>query len=79
MGQESAAPDARRNMLVAWLASIGGALGLRAETLRPASSDASFRRYFRTFAGGRSYVLIDAPPPLEDAAPSPGDTTAQEP
>ena len=70
MGQESAAPDARRNMLVAWLASIGGALGLRAETLRPASSDASFRRYFRLDAGADSTLIaMDAPPDREDSGP----------
>ena len=42
-------------------------LGLDAGTLRPASSDASFRRYFRidTPQGG-SAIVMDAPPPQED-------------
>lgn len=32
-------------------------------TLTAASSDASFRRYFRWEGGGRSFVVMDAPPP----------------
>lgn len=36
---------------------------------RPASSDASFRRYFRVQAGGHSYVVMDAPPGQEDCRP----------
>ena len=38
-------------------------------TLTPASSDASFRRYFRWEAGTRSLILMDAPPPQEDCRP----------
>lgn len=38
-------------------------------TLVPASSDASFRRYFRWEADGRSFVIMDAPPPQENCAP----------
>lgn len=37
--------------------------------LRPASSDASFRRYFRVRQGSSSYILMDAPPPQEDCRP----------
>jgi aminoglycoside/choline kinase family phosphotransferase len=37
--------------------------------LSPASSDASFRRYFRWEAEGRSLILMDAPPPQEDCRP----------
>ncbi|WP_337058644.1 aminoglycoside phosphotransferase family protein [Pseudomonas sp. USHLN015] len=37
--------------------------------LLPASSDASFRRYFRWQAQGRSLILMDAPPPQEDCRP----------
>lgn len=37
--------------------------------LRPASSDASFRRYFRVSQGGTSYILMDAPPSQEDCRP----------
>jgi len=35
-------------------------------TLEPASSDASFRRYFRITQGDRSFIVMDAPPELED-------------
>lgn len=35
----------------------------------PASSDASFRRYFRWEADGRSFILMDAPPPQENCRP----------
>ncbi len=34
-------------------------------TLTAASSDASFRRYFRWEGAGRSFVVMDAPPPQE--------------
>ena len=40
-----------------------------AASLTPASSDASFRRYFRWQAEGRSLILMDAPPPQEDCRP----------
>lgn len=35
-------------------------------TLTPASSDASFRRYFRIYQGDQSYIVMDAPPEQED-------------
>lgn len=37
--------------------------------LIPASSDASFRRYFRWECDGRTLILMDAPPPQEDCRP----------
>ena len=53
-----------------WLKRVAPAHGLRADTLRSASSDASFRRYFRIDrAGGGSVVVMDAPPPHEDVRP----------
>jgi aminoglycoside/choline kinase family phosphotransferase len=58
-------PD-RQNELTAWVA---GALRVSAPVLEAASADASFRRYFRTSAGGRSYIVMDAPPPQEDCRP----------
>ena len=39
------------------------------EELVPASSDASFRRYFRVSDGNNSYILMDAPPGQEDCRP----------
>jgi aminoglycoside/choline kinase family phosphotransferase len=35
----------------------------------PASADASFRRYFRLRAQGRSWIIMDAPPEREDCRP----------
>jgi aminoglycoside/choline kinase family phosphotransferase len=37
--------------------------------IRPASSDASFRRYFRVSSGPRSFIVMDAPPAKEDSRP----------
>ncbi|MVV51147.1 aminoglycoside phosphotransferase [Pseudomonas sp. PB120] len=38
-------------------------------TLIAASSDASFRRYFRWEGEGRSFIVMDAPPPQENCKP----------
>ncbi|MFA6921465.1 MAG: phosphotransferase [Gallionella sp.] len=38
-------------------------------TLAPASSDASFRRYFRITFGDRTLIAMDAPPEHEDCRP----------
>jgi aminoglycoside/choline kinase family phosphotransferase len=52
-----------------WLATLP-APALRCDTLRPASADASFRRYFRVDgADDTTYILMDAPPPQEDVRP----------
>lgn len=40
----------------------------RAE-LEPASADASFRSYWRSISGGRSWIVMDAPPDKEDIRP----------
>jgi N-acetylmuramate 1-kinase len=58
----------RLESLQQWLESV---LGHREFTLAPASSDASFRRYYRTrFRDGRpSLVAMDAPPDREDCRP----------
>lgn len=62
-------PDARQLALQQWLSTIS-APQIRVESIRPASSDASFRRYFRldTEDGG-SVIAMDAPPPQEDVRP----------
>jgi N-acetylmuramate 1-kinase len=44
-------------------------LGLADAAFEPASADASFRRYFRVRAEGRSWIVMDAPPPQEDCRP----------
>jgi aminoglycoside/choline kinase family phosphotransferase len=38
-------------------------------TIAPLAGDASFRRYFRVHLDGRTAVLMDAPPHLEDSRP----------
>lgn len=63
-------PDARLDELCAWLARLGREHPLRIETIRPASNDASFRRYFRIDREREgSVVAMDAPPPAEDCGP----------
>ena len=53
-----------------WLARVGPGHAVVTSTLRPASSDASFRRYFRADrSDGGSIVVMDAPPPREDVRP----------
>ncbi len=55
-----------------WLATLAPTHALAIETIRPASNDASFRRYFRVdaaHAGEPSRVAMDAPPPMEDCRP----------
>lgn len=65
-----ASADPRRDDLVAWLAGSPGGVSADAASLRPASSDASFRRYFRVdCADGVSRIVMDAPPGKEDTAP----------
>jgi aminoglycoside/choline kinase family phosphotransferase len=49
-----------------WLQST---LGVANVDLQPASSDASFRRYFRIHSNGASKILMDAPPEREDCRP----------
>lgn len=44
-------------------------LGLTTFTMVPASSDASFRRYFRVSHGDLSHIVMDAPPDKEDSRP----------
>ncbi len=52
-----------------WLAEASPRHGLQAGTLRAASADASFRRYFRIDGAAASFIVMDAPPPLEDVRP----------
>jgi aminoglycoside/choline kinase family phosphotransferase len=58
--------DKRLNQLNHWLSQQ---LPPDPFTLEPASSDASFRRYFRVSQSGNSYIVMDAPPEQEDTAP----------
>jgi hypothetical protein len=52
-----------------WLDGLSGPQGLQRDTLRPASADASFRRYLRIDAAGGSRIIMDAPPDKEDCRP----------
>ena len=64
-------PDARRRAAFeAWLAPLVAPHGLQPASLRPASSDASFRRYLRidAVAAGSSFIVMDAPPDKEPCA-----------
>jgi aminoglycoside/choline kinase family phosphotransferase len=54
----------------AWLGPLSERLGLLPDTLRPASADASFRRYLRIDArAGGSLIVMDAPPAHENCKP----------
>ncbi len=64
--------DLRREQLLGWLAALSPEWALSTESLRPASNDASFRRYFRIDSGHpqhRTLIAMDAPPPMEDCTP----------
>ena len=64
------ADPARAAAFERWLADTAPRHGLLPDTLRPASADASFRRYFRIdLQAGGSAVVMDAPPAQEDSAP----------
>lgn len=63
------ATDPRLTALLKWLASLPANLGLELDSLSPASSDASFRRYFRLNARKGTLVVMDAPPAKEDCTP----------
>jgi len=65
----AAIADPRLEQLHRWLASLPPSLKLRPDSLRPASADASFRRYFRLDADGATLVAMDAPPDREDCKP----------
>jgi aminoglycoside/choline kinase family phosphotransferase len=61
--------DLRLGALHDWLAARTS-FGFDLTTLAPASSDASFRRYFRLKSNAcGSLVVMDAPPELEDCRP----------
>jgi N-acetylmuramate 1-kinase len=59
----------RQRAFVAWAEALDDRLGLRWGTLALASADASFRRYLRVQGEAGSFIVMDAPPPLEDVRP----------
>ena len=64
------ADSTRKTLFEQWLSEQAVHHALRPETLRPASADASFRRYLRidTQDGG-SRIIMDAPPDKENCEP----------
>ncbi len=55
-----------------WLVRLAPLHGLNTGTLRSASADASFRRYFRVDGAtesGHSFIIMDAPPAQENCRP----------
>ena len=58
--------DARLALIENWLARE---LHLAVARIEPASSDASFRRYFRAFTAQGTYIVMDAPADKEDVRP----------
>jgi len=59
---------ARERSFHAWLDSLDG-LGLVPGSVRPASADASFRRYLRIDTAHGTRIVMDAPPSHEDCRP----------
>jgi len=52
-----------------WLEAQASAHGVQAATVRAASADASFRRYFRVDTAHGSCIVMDAPPDKENCEP----------
>lgn len=64
--------DTRFESLKLWLKTLAPELGLQVDSITPASSDASFRRYFRVLCDNSdksSFIVMDAPPDKEDSKP----------
>jgi len=61
--------DPRITQIKEWLGMLTTTTIL-VNSLRPASADASFRRYFRVDGpDGATFIVMDAPPPQEDVRP----------
>ncbi|HRD64553.1 MAG TPA: phosphotransferase [Candidatus Competibacter sp.] len=56
----------REQLLREWLEAV---LPVPFTRIAPASSDASFRRYFRVWYDGQTRIVMDAPPDKEDCRP----------
>jgi aminoglycoside/choline kinase family phosphotransferase len=60
----------REQAFLAWLQTQAQTHHLQPQTLRPASADASFRRYLRVDASdGGTRIIMDAPPDKENCVP----------
>ncbi len=78
LAQSSQAPSAnsivwtdplRERQFNLWLAQLTAQHELDTGSVRLASADASFRRYFRIQGQGRSLIVMDAPPERENCQP----------
>lgn len=63
---------ARQQAFTHWLEAQAASHGLDIGSLRTASADASFRRYFRIDGRDGSRIVMDAPPAHEDCRPFAG-------
>lgn len=63
---ELACVNDRQILLLDWLHAV---LPMAPARIAPASSDASFRRYFRVWYDGQTRIVMDAPPDKEDCRP----------
>ena len=61
--------DTRLNSLILWLNQLPSSYQIDSASITPASSDASFRRYFRVKSANKSLIVMDAPPDKEDSTP----------
>src|SRR5690625_2537622 len=62
--------DKRYNMLIDWLSHHADKHHLKLDAISRASTDASFRRYFRLqTTTGNTIIAMDAPPEQENSAP----------
>lgn len=58
--------DNRLEIIKEWLPTV---IGTTDFIIKSASSDASFRRYFRVWIKEKTWIVMDAPPSKEDLAP----------
>jgi aminoglycoside/choline kinase family phosphotransferase len=66
---QQASTDPRLTQIKQWLGTLSK-YPTQIESIRSASSDASFRRYFRVDGtDGGTFIVMDAPPPQEDVRP----------
>ncbi len=61
--------DLRAAQFLTWLEAMTPTFQLHKNSLRLASADASFRRYFRIDAHQGSFIIMDAPPAQENCQP----------
>ena len=63
-------PDpARGQAFTQWLLATSAQQGFNPASVRIASADASFRRYFRVDGDARTFIVMDAPPDKENSRP----------